>query len=102
MTFDFHPEAQTEFHDATHWYEDRSVFAGDRFVAAMRIAIDAILIDPTRYQPVEDGVRVFRLKKYPFRLYYTFDAEMAFVCIYAVMHEKRRPAYWRLRLPTGA
>ena len=99
MTFDFHPEARAEFHDAAHWYEDRSIFAGDRFLFAVRSAVKSILADPVRYQPVGDGIRVFRLKKYPFRLYYTFDEEAQFVCIYAVMHEKRRPDYWRDRVP---
>jgi plasmid stabilization system protein ParE len=99
MTFDFHPEAQAEFHDATHWYEDRSIYAGDRFVAAVRAAINAVLADPTRYQTVDQGVRVFLLKKYPFKLYYTFDGATQHVCVCAVMHEKRRPDYWRTRLP---
>lgn len=65
----------------------------------MRLAVNAILADPTRYQFVSDGVRVYRLKKFPFRIYYTFDVENQFVCIYAVMHEKRRHDYWRARLP---
>lgn len=99
MTFDFHPEARDEFHDAAHWYEERSMYAGDRFVAAVRAALDVVLADPTRYQLLNGDVRVFRLRKYPFRLYYTFDEAAQFVCIYAVMHEKRRPDYWRTRLP---
>lgn len=99
MTFDFHPEAREEFHDAAHWYEDRSVLAGDGFVAAVRAAISAILANPGVYQPVESSVRVYRLKKYPFKLYYTFDDAAQVVCIYAVMHEKRRPDYWRARIP---
>lgn len=98
MTFDFHPEAREEFHDASHWYEDRSIFAGDRFLSAVRIAVNAILADPLRYQSVGEGIRVYRLKKYPFRLYYSFDEATDFVCIYAVMHEKRRPDYWRVRV----
>ena len=100
MTFDFHPEAQAEFEDAAHWYEDRSIYAGDRFVGAVRQGIKAILIDPLRYPQVGDAVRVFRLRKYPFSLYYTFDAETELICIYAVMHQKRRPDYWRQRLQT--
>ncbi len=98
MTFDFHPEAREEFHDAAYWYEDHSLFAGDRFVSAVRKAVDAILADPLRYQPVEEGIRVYRLKKFPFRLYYSVDEAAAFLCIYAVMHEKRRPDYWRGRV----
>jgi len=99
MTFDFHPEAREEFHDAAHWYEERSLYAGDRFVSVVRAGVNAILADPLRYQAVGEGVRVFRLKKFPFRLYYSFDEAAQFVCIYAVMHEKRRPDYWRERLP---
>lgn len=99
MTFDFHPEARGEFHDAAHWYEDRSLYAGDHFMSVVRAAVNAILADPFRYQSVGEGVRVFRLKKFPFHLYYSFDETAQFVCIYAVMHEKRRPDYWRERLP---
>jgi plasmid stabilization system protein ParE len=62
MTFDFHPEAREEFHDASHWYEDRSIFAGDRFVNAVRAAVTSILADPLRYQVVDEGIRVCRLK----------------------------------------
>lgn len=99
MTFEFHPEAREEFHDAAHWYEDRSLFAGDLFVKAIRAAVDAILAAPLRYQAVENGIRIFRLKRFPFRIYYGFDEAKQNVCIYAVMHEKRRPDYWRERLP---
>jgi toxin ParE1/3/4 len=98
MSFDFHPDARDEFHDAAYWYESASIFAGDRFTKAMRFAVNDILADPTRYQSAGHGVRVYRLKKFPFRLYYTHDADRDFVCIYAVMHEKRRPDYWRNRL----
>ena len=43
-------------------------------------------------------MRVFRLKKYPFRIYYLFDDETHSLCIYAVMHEKRPAGYWRKRM----
>ena len=98
MTFEFHPEAREEFRDAVHWYEDRSIFAGDRFLIAVRAAVDAILIDPERYQSVGEGIRVYRLKKYPFKLYYSFDSGSQFVCIFAIMHEKKRSDYWRSRV----
>lgn len=98
MTFEFHPDASAEFHDAAHWYEDRSLYAGDRFVQAVRVAVNDILADPRRFPPAGEGIQVYRLKKFPFRLYYSFDADASSVCIYAVMHEKRRPDYWRGRI----
>lgn len=68
-------------------------------LSVVRAAVNAILADPLRYQSVGEGVRVFRLKKFPFfSIYYSFDEAAQFVCIYAVMHEKRRPDYWRERL----
>ena len=81
MTLEFHPEARAEFRDAAHWYESRSLFAGDQFLSAVRLASEAILSDPIRYQQVEAGIRVFRLKRFPFRLYYAFDDETQIVCI---------------------
>ena len=100
MILDFHPEAIAEVHDASHWYEDRSTRAGDGFLREIRTATETILKNPTRYRTVDGLVRVFSLKKYPFRLYYAFDEVAATVCIYAVMHEKRRSDYWRRRLPS--
>ncbi len=101
MTLDFHPEARAEAHDAAHWYEDQSARAGDGFLRAMRTTTDAILADPGRYQRIEGEIRVFRLKKYPYLRYYSFDEATESVLIHAVMHEKRRPDYWRSRWGNG-
>lgn len=98
MTFDFHPGAREEFHEAAHWYEDRSIFAGDRFVKAVRESIDQIMLDPARYQNLGHGLNVFRLKVFPYRLYYTHEEEADLIRIFAVMHEKRKPDYWHHRL----
>ena len=97
MTFDFHPESKAEFLEATHYYEDRSYLAGDRFVAAVRAAVNVIMTDPQRWPTARNNARVIPLKKFPFRLYYTWDEAGQHICIQAVMHEKRRPDYWRRR-----
>ena len=98
MRFKFHPEARAEFLEATLWYEERSPKAGDGFVNAMHLALTAIGADPVRYQSLEAGIRVFRLRKYPFRIYYDISEVSAEVRILAVMHEKKRPDYWRKRI----
>ncbi|HEY1083756.1 MAG TPA: type II toxin-antitoxin system RelE/ParE family toxin [Prosthecobacter sp.] len=98
MIFDFHPEAGDEFREAVDWYEGRSIFAGGRFVKAVKGAIEQIMQDPERYQTFGDGTHVFRLKTFPYRFYYTYEAEPDLIRIFAVMHEKRRPDYWRERL----
>ena len=98
MTFDFHPDARKEFHEAAHWYEDRSIFAGDRFVKAVRESIEQIMLDPDSYKHLDNGLHVFRLKVFPYRLYYTHEEHMSMIRIFAVMHEKRKPDYWHYRL----
>lgn len=97
MIVKFHPEAMAEFHDATHYYESRSYLAGDRFVATVRTAINVIQTDPQRWPLAGGNARVVSLKKFPFRIYYTWDDASQIVCVQAVMHEKRRPDYWRGR-----
>lgn len=98
MNFDFHPDAREEFREAAHWYEDRSIFAGDRFVKAVRAAIGQIMLDPARHQSLDQGIRVFRLKVFPYRVYYVHEEQADLIRVYAVMHEKRQPDYWRDRL----
>ncbi len=99
MTFDFHPEAQTEFHDAAHWYEDRSTGLGDRFTTAVRSAVHAISNDPGRFQRIDSRIQVFRLNRFPYRIYCTWEPLIQHLRIYAVMHEKRRPGNWHQRVP---
>ena len=98
MRVTFHPEARSEFLEATLWYEERSAKAGDGFVKAMRLALAAIGADPFRYQTLQSNIRVFRLRKYPFRIYYDISESLEEVRILAVMHEKKRPDYWRKRI----
>lgn len=98
MTFDFHPEASEEFREAVDWYAERSIFASERFLKAVKDAIEKIMQDPECHQALGDGTHVFRLKTFPYRLYYAYEAELDLVRIFAVMHEKRRPDYWRERL----
>lgn len=97
MTFEFHPEALVEYEEAAVWYEERRSRLGIEFIDVVEAAISAILEAPGKYQQVEDGVRVFRLKRFPFYVFYRHDAQADHIRVVAVMHQKRRPEYWRER-----
>lgn len=99
MTFDWHPGALQEFEEAGLWYEEQRRRLGVEFSDAVVLAIESILLDPGRFQPVGDGVRLFRLRRFPYHLYYLPDDARHHVRIMAVMHNRRRPDYWRDRLP---
>jgi mRNA-degrading endonuclease RelE of RelBE toxin-antitoxin system len=71
---------------------------GRQFVSSMQAAIAAIEQAPTRFQAVGQGIRIFRLRRLPYYLFYYFDGESEVVTIYAVAHHKRRGNYWVGRL----
>lgn len=96
MNWYFNQAALLEYQEAAEWYRDRSFQAAERFINEVETAIQEICADPERYQPIGEGVRVFRLKRFPFRIYYLLEPDI--LTVYAVMHERRRPDYWRGRL----
>lgn len=97
MTLHFELEALEEYRDAAI-YSKKRFGLGEAFVQAMEEALETIACDPFQFQLVGDGVRIFRLKRFPYHLYYHHDAQERKITIYAVAHHSRRPGYWRKRL----
>jgi plasmid stabilization system protein ParE len=97
MTFEFHPEALLEYQEAATWYEAQRFRLGVEFTVAVEAAVAAILADPRRYQPAGGDIRIFRMKRFPYYLFYRYLESRDHVRIVAVAHHKRRPGYWRKR-----
>ena len=97
MTLHFELEALEEYRDAAIYSKARFGL-GEAFVQAMETALETISQDPTQFQFVGDGVHIFRLKRFPYHLYYHYQMEQEKITIYAVAHHSRRPNYWRERL----
>lgn len=64
MKIHFESEALIEYQEAAQYAEDR-FGSGQKFVATVRAALESIANDPTRFQPVGDGIRIYRLKRFP-------------------------------------
>ena len=75
---------------------------GVEFTEVIEACISSILAGPTRYQQVGEGVRIFRVKRFPYYIYYKFYEDRDHVRIAAVAHNKRFPDYWRGRLSDPA
>jgi len=95
MNYVFTIPAQIEYREAAEWYAARSLFAGSNFIQEVEAAIAAIRCDPARYQPVSGGFRVFRLKRFPFKIFFSHSDSL--ITIYGVVHNRRRPDSWRDR-----
>jgi plasmid stabilization system protein ParE len=96
-SLEIHPRAALEAREARRWYARRSVAVANRFISELDHAIAQITAAPQQWSPYLHGTRVYRLRRYPFLVVYESSAVL--VRVIAVAHARRRPGYWRRRLP---
>lgn len=100
-----HPEAAEELDDAAQWYADQHPSLAHRFLDQIRRAergISAWPLAGTIFHHSHEGtpVRSLRVATFPYRIFYFLDECELVIIAYA--HERRRPNYWRHRLPRAA
>ena len=96
MNYRFHPEALREFQAATIYFDGQQRGLGARFVSAVQVAIDHIITSPLSWRVLEDEVRRYLTKVFPYAVLYTVEND--YVLIVAVMHCHREPRYWQHRI----
>ncbi len=69
MNYHFHPEALHEYAGATQYYADISTSLAIGFVSQVEEGINLILLYPQAWQPIEEDVRRYPVKRFPFRIY---------------------------------
>ncbi len=99
----FLPEAEDELRAAAEWYDDRAEL-GDDLAAevqatAVHIAEAAHSFAFARGVRESMGARQAPVKRFPYRVVFVELAEE--IRIVAIAHARRRPGYWRDRLPEG-
>jgi plasmid stabilization system protein ParE len=95
---EIHPRAVEEARHARRYYARVSQRLAARFVAELDAGIVAIGATPPAFSPHSHGTRFYRFPSFPYLLIY-FEVDPNTVLLVAVMHGKRRPGYWRRRLP---
>jgi plasmid stabilization system protein ParE len=97
MRVRFEPEAAEELAEATAYLADRSARAAERFLADVTGAKELLLQFPHVGPPIRGSLRRVLLRISPYQLIYRLEGEE--IRIYAVAHLKRKPGYWRRRIP---
>ena len=99
-SYGFHSEAAEEYLTATQYYiEHASPLIATVFVAEVEAAVEALRRSPMRWPVIEEPqIRRYLLSRFPYSVYYRWEADHNRVAIYAIMHTSRRPGYWRGRL----
>ena len=95
MTFDFHPEAETEFLEAIEYYESCSSGLGEDFSLEVHSAVQNILHYMYAWPIVEDDVRRCLTNRFPYGVLYSVESDRIYIL--AVMHLHRHPEYWKSR-----
>jgi plasmid stabilization system protein ParE len=97
MTVVFHRLATREFVAARRRYARYSPVTEDRFVAAVRVAVERIDANPHLGSPYLGPFRWVRTRRYPYLLYYEVIGS-DLVRVYALAHARRRPGCWLRRI----
>ncbi len=92
----FHPDARSEVFGIIEYYEGLRGGLGTEFLESLEEALESICSMPEAYPATGSGVRRILLRRFPYAVIYSETEES--VQVWAVIHVKRRPGYWRKRL----
>ena len=92
----FHPEAFEETVESARFYEGRSEGLGSDFLAAVEETTRRIEQFPEAGPIDRANIRKRLVSGFPFTILYQIQPDRIFVT--AVMHQHRRPGYWRKRV----
>lgn len=96
MNYEFLPEADEEFREASRYYEHEAPGIGLAFITEVHRVLSVILSHPRAARKVRSTIRSKVLFHFPYSLFYSIESDV--ILVVAVAHHKRRPTYWRSRL----
>ena len=94
---EFDPRDMDEARAARRFYARTSAALATRFMTALDAAVGRGDHSPRGCSPHRHGTRICPLRRFPFSLVFVEQPTRSLVV--AVAHRKRRPGYWRRRLP---
>ena len=95
-SYQFHPEALKEADEAALFYQKQQPGLETRFLEALEDAISRVRRNPLFYHRIDGEIRKCRLLRFPYGVVYRIKGDN--VEIIAIMHFRRQPGYWKLRL----
>src|SRR4051812_20648358 len=96
-TVEFLPEAALEVEEAVLWYSRRGPELAPAFVNELDNALSAITERPLAWTQLQHGARRYVMPVFPYSVVFVIRGEI--ILVVAVAHGKRRPYYWRHRVP---
>jgi len=95
LELELHPAAEAEAREARLRYRASDPTVAVRFMAALDRAMDQVADHPERWPSYLHGTRRLLVRRFPFAIVYRVEAQR--VLVVAIVHQRRRPGYWRRR-----
>jgi len=96
VKIEFHPQALEEMFESARYYKSRSVGLGEDFLEAVEETTRRIEQFPNAGPVATKDIRKRLVFGFPFSVLYNQHEQTIYVV--AVMHQRRRPGYWKSRL----
>ena len=96
MKYEFHPEAELELYEAATFYEVGMSGLGDDFSDEVERVINLLLEHPELGAQVDEHLRHFVLRRFPFSVVYAATEDRVYIV--AIAHGSREPEYWKTRV----
>lgn len=98
MNYIFLPEARDELDAHMDYYENIQPGLGRDFHNEIVSALSNIIDHPQMWPKVEGEIRRYLTNEFPFSVFYRYNQPEQQIVIYAIMHNKQHPDYWKGRL----
>ena len=90
--------AEADVAEAAHWYDERQLGLGDKFVREVDQAIARVIENPLAFPVIlrRHEVRRALTKRFPYRIFFSLKSDT--VVVHAVLHGHRDDRHWKGRL----
>lgn len=95
MRLRLHPDASFEGMEARAWIDSDDAKQASLFAAALQEAFEKIKRRPLSYRRFEGEFRKIKVGKFRYSVVYRILADE--IQVIAIMHQHRRPGYWKGR-----
>lgn len=85
------PRAQNEIEHAVDYYALYSKSVPTRFIESLEDAYQTLKVNPC-FKLQYRNVRAFKIRKFPYSLYFTIDEDTNTVLVRSCFHNKRSPS----------
>lgn len=92
----FHQAAKEELLSARDYYDDLVFGLGKSFILEIEKTINVNKRNPLAYPIIKQNIRKAVIMKFPYSILYIIEGDKIYLL--AIMHQKRKPLYWKNRI----